>query len=58
MAKRLTAKTVALPARGERATPEACFQHDVRGGGTCKRQSKLLPLIPTVSPWGTGRRGK
>ena len=43
MAKRLTIKTVALPAKsGERA--------GVRGGGIRERQRKLPPLIPAFSP--------
>jgi hypothetical protein len=36
---------------------EPCFQHEMRGGGTCKRQRLLPPLTPTLSPskqWGEG----
>ena len=30
--------------------PEACFQHDVRGGGKLKLRNKRPPLIPAFSP--------
>jgi len=40
---------------GERATPEACFQHDVRGGD--KHHQLRPPLTPTLSPQ-AGRGGR
>jgi len=39
-----------LPARGEKATPEACFQHDMRGGSLLKRWRMPLPLTLALSP--------
>ena len=43
---------------GRRVTPEACFQHDMRGGGIRKPQNKLPPLtLPSPRARGEGKFG-